>query len=258
MTHLAFWLRYSTDDARTLAELLCVPVFDQLERTAIIEGSRRKGHSRKTVETIEQQLRAPKSEGVELDNGRAAELDAAASFRFDRAADAYPSPHKGYMVLRYEPHRLEEFVEACSSTFAELDGALGYISLEPSESQARCAVHGQVDREARAREDMTSRRQREWKAQGFYIREFKRKIPRVEWGIYLSAGHLEALCPDTLRASGAFHQVEMLDETRAFLQLTRDPQDAARDGYEDKLAAAREALGPLLLDVSDIELDSEG
>ena len=145
-------------------------------------------------------------------------------------------------------------LDAFSRIATELAAVIGYISLEPTFSEAQCVTLGQESAETRGRADMTPRRRRERKAQAFHIADVGQKLPAVHWGTYLSAGHLARLGVAGLETSGAFHRVARLDGDMVFLQLTADPEDALRESFDDKLDAARRALAPLLIDVSGIEL----
>ena len=82
----------------------------------------------------------------------------------------------------------------------------------------------------------------------------------MHWGTLISQGHLATVSLETLQASKAFFRVEPVSETQpspmAFLQLTADPMDALAPGYDDALAVARAVLAPLMMDVSDIELNN--
>jgi hypothetical protein len=50
---------------------------------------------------------------------------------------------------------------------------------------------------------------------------------------------------------------EVVPDRLAFLQVTNDPMDDLRgpNGLEEKLAAARHASRPILMDVGDVSLD---
>lgn len=84
------------------------------------------------------------------------------------------------------------------------------------------------------------------------------RLASVEWGTFrpgnLDSGHVDLAA---LRTSGAFARVvEIVPGRLAFLQLTDDPIDDLQPEIETKLAVARQVLGPLLVDTSDIELRS--
>jgi hypothetical protein len=49
--------------------------------------------------------------------------------------------------------------------------------------------------------------------------------------------------------------VVLISPRLAYLQLTKDPADDLRDDFESKLQMAREALAPILMDLSDVNLD---
>lgn len=254
MSHIAYWFRHSSDKLDRLADLLNLPVFRSLSRTAVVDRDRRTGHAEKTQAAMEVQLRAPRSQGIELDGGRGGGPNEQALFLFDRGADPYPAAHSGAIVLEYDSSQLDGYLDAFSRIAGELETVLAYISLEPSFSEAQSVTLGYEGQDTRRRKDMTPRRRRERKAQAFHIADTGRKLPAVHWGMYLSAGHLAALDLEQLASSSAFHRVEKLGTGLVFLQLTADPQDALRDAFEEKLQAARHALAPVLIDSSDIEL----
>ncbi len=254
MPHIAFWFHHASDDPERIAELLCLPALSDLTRTAMVDRDRRTGHTAKTKAAIVEQLRSPKSQGVELDGGRGRDLDEKVFIIFDRARDAYPVPHWGYIVLKYESSRLDDYLGSFSRMATQLDTSLAYMSLEPSFSEAQSVALGYESRETRARKDMTDRRRRERKAQKFYIREIGRRLPAVHWGMYLSSGYLEAVELAQLKESPAFYLVRELEGGIAYLQLTADPEDALGESYEETLDKARSALAPILIDLSDIEL----
>jgi hypothetical protein len=174
--------------------------------------------------------------------------------RFDRGSDPYPAPHAGSIILEYDPAQLAAYLDAFARLAEELRAFLGYISLEPSFSEAQSVTLGYESSETRARADMTPRRRRERKGQAFHIADFGSKLPAIHWGIVLSAGHLAKVDVSALEQSAAFHRVERLGAGFVRLQLTADPEDALRDSFETKLEAARHELAPLSIDVSTIEL----
>lgn len=254
MSHIAFWLRHSSDDVQRLAELLCLPVLEKLRRTAMVDRDRRTGHTEKTPAAIEAQLHSKKSQGIELDGGRGGRVNEQAVFLFDHGPDAYPAAHSGAIVLEYDRSNLDAYLDAFSRIADGLAAVLGYISVEPSFSEAQSVTLGYESNDTRGRKDMTRQRRRERKAQAFYIADSGRKLPAVHWGTYLSSGHLETVEHRDLKASSAFYRVDRLDSGLVFLQLTADPEESLRESFEKKLEAARETLAPLLIDVSDIDL----
>lgn len=80
------------------------------------------------------------------------------------------------------------------------------------------------------------------------------KLPAVHWGIHLSSGHLASLGLEKVDGSSAFHRIEKLASRLVLLPLTADAEDTLREGFDEKLQAARQALAPLLIDSSGIEL----
>jgi len=258
MAYLSFWMDHRSRELhhlRHLARFLCEPIFDKIDRSAMIDRDKRVGRRAKTVAAIEEQLRADRSQGVDLDQ-RGNEVDAHAFFVFKKSSDRpYPAPHSGYVYIPYQPEQLEDFLGAVKRIFTELDGVLGYISLEPSSREALSVCLGTDTRVTRARDDISDQRRRERKAQSRSLRQYPTRLPAVHWGMFLSAGHLETVGVATLKASPGFHRVDSLKETLVFIQLTNDPMDALSSRYDQLLDAAREVLAPLLIDVSGIELE---
>ena len=161
MAYLAFWLQFSKEAPEVLAALLCRPALDALTRTAMVDRDRRKDHQEKTPAGIEAQLRAPDSQGVDLDSGRGRDLDAGAVFFFDRAEDAYPIPHQGNITLPYDPASLDDLIETFSDFVCGLEAGLAYFSLEPSFEEAENTALGFDTQGTRARTDISAQRRRE-------------------------------------------------------------------------------------------------
>ncbi|MEM9489053.1 MAG: hypothetical protein AAGC55_07910 [Myxococcota bacterium] len=252
MPYIAFWMHHHSrqrEQLRRLATLLCAPVLSGLTRTAMIDRDKRVGGKAKSVAAVEAQLTAERSQGVDLD-------DAAAFFVFDDddSESAYPAPHWGYITAPYDPSRRDEYLAVFEQLFCEFSGVLGYISVEPSVDEAQAVCLGEDTRETRSRSDMSEQRRRERKAQPLSKRDYPTRLPAVHWGTFLSAGHLDVVGLDALRAAPEFARVVHLRDELVLAQLSEEPMDALESGYEDALAAARTVLAPLLVDVTDIEL----
>jgi hypothetical protein len=71
---------------------------------------------------------------------------------------------------------------------------------------------------------------------------------------FLGAAHIGQVELERIRASKAFHRVDVSSQL-AFLQVCADPADALRPDFESSLDAARTALRPLLMDLSDVKPD---
>ena len=261
MASLVCWVRhasYELQHLKAISDFLCQPIFDVVKRSAMIDRDKRVGRKRKSRAVLLEQLGAPRSQGITLDDGTT-ELSATAYFRFDMSSDTpYPAPNLGYVIVQYKSEHLEVFLASFRTLFAQLNGVLGWISVEPSHAEAHSVSLGMDNRETRARSDMSDQRRRERMGQG-RLRTYPTKLPAIHWGTFISQGHLAAVGLEQLQASPAFFRVEPVaadqPHAMAFLQLTADPIDALAPGYEQTLDAARAALAPLMLDVSDIELE---
>ena len=237
MAHIVCWVRhasYELQHLKAISDFLCQPIFDVVKRSAMIDRDKRVGRKRKSREVLLEQLGAPRSQGIDLDDGTT-ELTATAYFRFDVSTDKpYPAPHQGDLVVPYMPKHLEDFLASFRMLFAQLNGVLGWISVEPTRTEATAVCLGIDTRETRARSDMSDQRRRERMGQG-RLRTYPTKLPAIHWGTFISQGHLAVVGLEQLQASPAFFRVEPVaadqPHAMAFLQLTADPIDALAPGY---------------------------
>jgi hypothetical protein len=236
-----------------VAEILVRPCFRALERVSAHRGDRWIQHGDTSVEAIVAILGDPKNAAVSFDTERGKELVASGeikngTFESNQGATRF----YGYLVFPV-PDELEPTIAATCDLADALDTGAGFIAAEPDYSYAQSLALGGFDPKPRA--GLPPRQMIERRGRHRHMWQRHNELAGPEWGTFLGAEHLARLDLEKARASGAFERVVLVSPRLAFLQITKDPTDDLRDDFEVKLAAAREALAPILMDLSDVNLD---
>jgi hypothetical protein len=167
-------------------------------------------------------------------------------------------PEVSGVMLPADPALLSARIDAFCVLAAELHAIVGSITMEPDWGMASTTESGVTPpplAEALLMPGYTERRVRERAAYSDYNLPVERELWGPEWGLLLTAGHLERVPLARLRDSGVFARVEPLADGLVYVQLTDDPADALRDDYDDMLDAARAVLAPVLTDLSHVIID---
>lgn len=178
--------------------------------------------------------------------------------RHREGLQSYPAPLISRVLLPHEPDQEQARIKAFRDLGAALRAVFGCISLEPTFREAGRLSNGLAPhmplQQALSRPGMSERRFRERHGFTEFPEELGQRIPGPEWGVFLSGDHLAQLSPDVLQPGAVFARVERLADDLVYAQLTDDPADALRADYDSHLDRARDALAPILMDVSGIEL----
>lgn len=259
MTTLAVHYDYACrliDDAerrRRVAEVLCGPAFCELDRVSADRGARWFDHAPKSVEAIASILADHRNMAVSLDTGRGREIVASAQIKSGtRETNLGALPHDGYLAFPM-PADVEATISALLALADALDIGAGFIAAEPTYNAGQNVALGGA--KPRPRPGLSTRQAIERRGRDWHIKQIHAELAGPEWGTFLGAGHLTRLDVDQVRASGAFARVELVSPRLAYLQVTAEPTDDLRDDFEARLGAARVALAPILMDLSDVTLD---
>lgn len=258
MTSLAVHYDFSAilvDDARRrrrVAELLMSPCFDRLARVSAQRGDRWVDYAPKSVDAIDSILADRRNSELSLDNGRRGEMVASAAMKNGAREGLGEPPHKAYLAFP-TPVDLEGATVALLALADALDAGAGFIACEPNyDAGQNVALEGG---KPRLRPGVSTRRATARRGRHWHYKRRHAELAGPEWGTFLGAAHLARLDIDQVRASGAFVRVELISPRLAYLQVTGDPADDLREDFEARLEAARLALAPILMDLSDVTLD---
>ncbi len=236
--------------ARSVGEILSRPCFELLARVAINIKERDKSHQPKTAAAVAASLLASGSEAAVLDNGRQGELIASARVWTGRHIETYDEPKPllaSYVVIPYNPEARTEMIDALVDLATALHAIAGYVTIERGYSDAHKAVLSSPPPAEQIRD--FPRRAKERKAHYWYDKRVNAEISGPDWGIVLGPDHLKRFAPDPtvfpiIREAGA----------SKFVFLSPDPADALTAAFDKRLDAARNALAPLLMDVSKVPI----
>lgn len=251
--------RVLIDDAKSVervASLLSRPSFVELGRVSARRKDRWLKHAKPSADLIAKILSDAENDAVSFDNKRGSEMTASAEIEncLRGRTPASPSTIMHAHVVVPIPDQGVDVLVADMVELAEALGAgAGFISAEPRYDFAhRHALGGSRPKERAGLSELRQRgrRGRDWKEHLLATH-----IATVEWGTFLGAGHLARIDIANVRASGAFERVVEVSPRLAFLQVTANPMDDLSGELEAKLPAAREALAPLLMDISDVNLE---
>lgn len=242
--------------AHAVAGVLGRPCFSELSRLSGRRRDRWSKHVSPSVETIAKYLTDETNDAISLDTKRGGELVASAEIENGigrEAAPVFATRLIAYVVIPFVPAELETVIVGVCDLAVVLHAAAGFIALEPSYGLAqRAALHASRPKE---RMGVSEQRFRERRARNFYADRIASELAGVEWGTFLGPGHLHRIDLGELRRSGAFERIVEVTPQLALLQVTSNPMDDLTAGIESKLAAARVALAPVLMDVSAISLE---
>ncbi|TMQ12954.1 MAG: hypothetical protein E6J91_19925 [Deltaproteobacteria bacterium] len=242
--------------AREIAEILMRPCFAALSRLSARRKDRWSKHAKPSVESIATYLADATNDAISMDTKRGQDLVASAEVENGVGRDAAPivaTRLQAYAAIPYVAESLEAVVTGVRDLASALGAAAGFISLEPSYGLAhRAAVAASRPKE---RTGIGEQRFRERRARLRYSDRIGTELAGVDWGTFLGPGHLERVDLGELRRSGAFARVVEVSPKLGYLQISNDPLDDLTDGFEARLALARRALAPLLMDVSSISME---
>ncbi len=248
-------LQRDAEASRAVGEILTRPCFAALERISGRRKDRWSKHAKASASLIAEYFADPAFDAVHFDTKRDDELDASAEFESELAGRDPASAEtamQGYIVIPYLDADLDADRSALLALADVMQTGAGFVALEPDYRAAKRALSSArpKERSGLSATRRLGRRARSWKSELLAT-----QIATVEWGTFLGAGHLERIDLSKVRGSGAFARVVEVSPQLAFLQVTEDPMDDLSGALEARLPAAREALAPLLMDISDVNLD---
>jgi hypothetical protein len=178
--------------------------------------------------------------------------------RYREGLQGYPAPLISRAFLPHDPALAQARVQAFRDLGAVLQAVFGCISLEPTVREASHLTNGLPPhmplQQVLALPWMSERRVRERHGFTEFPEQLGHSIPGPEWAIFLSPEHVARLAPAALQPGTVFARVERLPYGGVYAQLTDDPSDAMQPGFDALLDGARDALAPILMDTSGIEL----
>ncbi|MBX3155901.1 MAG: hypothetical protein KF773_07875 [Deltaproteobacteria bacterium] len=237
-----------------VANILVRPCFRELERMSIHRGDRWLEHGPVTVERMVRILRDRSNKDVTFDTKRNREIVATGEIRNGTyETNEGATRFNSHLVFPLVPADVGEVTAAICELADVLDAGAGFVAVEPTYPVAQELALGGFDSKPRpglSRQRMLERRGRD-RHQG----RRQELLSGPEWGTFLGAQHLEKLDLELVRASGAFERVVRISPRLAFLQVTADPEADGRDGFEQLLVDARAALAPIMMDLSDVNLE---
>jgi hypothetical protein len=252
--YLAFTVSYrshvGTDRAQAerIGEILVRPCFHGLTRVATWVKERDKNHAPKTAAAIAAALLAPDSDGAILDSGRGKQLVAVATIRTERYVPTKPL-READVVIPYDPAYREEVMDAFAALAGALDAVAGFVAVEANWTNAERAVHSKPPRMEDYPDYPTLRRQERF-AHFWLDQKIETEIAGPDWAIVLGPGHLARHDP----SPSAFAKVREIGDHAKLLQLADDPLDARRPEFDARLSSARDALTPILMDVTHVPI----
>lgn len=238
--------------AERVAEILCRPSFDALE---VVSGRGIKSNSKyvsRSVDAILQCIRDERYDFVSLQS-KGTELVGCGSLGITSPSFLPASALLTCSLAHPVVDDVARFLTDVSELADVLDTSAGFVAIEPTTLRAYKLASGASMPDARdglSEERRRGRRARDWKHQ-----QIGTRLPSIEWGMFLGAGHLPRVDIELLRASGAFERVISITPSLAFLRVTANPLDDLSGELERRLSQAREALRPLLMDLSDVSLE---
>ena len=238
---------------RRVAEILMRPCFRDLERASAHRGDRWVQHAPKSADAIVSILQDPKNAAVSFDTKRGKDLVASGEIR-NGTREINQGATRFYADLVFPvPEDLEATTAALCELADALDTGAGFVAGEPDYAYAQKVALGGFN--PKLRPGLSTRRAIERRGRDWHQWQRHNELAGPEWGIFLGAEHLARLDIEKVRASRAFNRVVLVSPRLAYLQITTNPGDDLRDDFEVKLQAAREALAPILMDLSDVNLD---
>lgn len=247
----------SEETVARIAEIVQEPCFSACVRVAYDRRDspgrrgRSGGYRKKEAAVVREYLLDAQNESIHLDNGRQGELTATMRFATG-AVQREGIPFYSYVAVPWTDDEAARETAACDLARI-LPAAVGAMTVGRDYKHAERFGFSEGLMEHRARElGLSEQRHREWRGWASSLLARDTEIAGPEWGLFLGPGHLAKLPIAALRATNAFAEVRDLGESRAFLRLTDDPRDALAPDYEAHLDKAREALRPILADLTQL------
>jgi hypothetical protein len=248
------------DRAARVAEIVSrACLAGHLRRVCAYRGERWGEHARVNPDAIQRVLMDERNEAASFDSGRRGELTASAEIQSGpmiRPKGPPATRYAAYVVVPYVAEQLGEVISSVGDLAVALDAAAGFVALEPGHGLAhRVATGGSWPK---PRVGLSDQRRRERRARHRKAELLGDHVANVEWMTLLGPGHLARISVEALRASGVFFGVvELVPHRLALLRVTADPTDdlSSTSRLEQELDAARAALAPIRMDVSDVTLD---
>jgi hypothetical protein len=238
---------------RRVAEILMHPCFRELERVSAHRGDRWIQHAPKSADAIVAILQEPKNAAVALESKRGKELVAGGEIKNGtREINQGATRFYGDLVFPV-PKELDATITALCELADALDTGAGFVAGEFDYPYGQKVALGGFN--PKLRPGLSARQAIERRGRDWHMWQRHNELAGPEWGTFLGSEHLARLELEKVRASGAFERVVLVSPRLAYLQITTDPADDLRDDFELKLQAAREALAPILMDLSDVNLD---
>jgi hypothetical protein len=225
-----------------------------LERLSAHRGDRWIAQPEKSEARIAEILLDRGNKAAALETKRSRELVASAEIQ-NGTQDRAETPTRFYAELSFPVSLpdIEATIAAIGDLASALDTGSGFVAVEPDYELAHeVAVAGS---KPRARANLSERRRIERRGRDWHYKELATKIAGPEWVTFLGAGHLAHVDLDQIRTTSAFERVAQVSPSLAYLQVTANPLDDLSGELEVRLPRAREALQPLLMDLSDVNLD---
>lgn len=239
--------------AHRLAELLDRTSFSVFERIAGRIKDRWSKYVPRTGDGLVQHLLDPTLDAVSMES-KGKDLIAAAEVQTRlRNREPGPTALHAHVVCPMPADGIDAFIDGVCGVAAALETGAGFVAMEPTFGLAhRIAVGSSRPKERDGLSPLRQcgRRARDWKSELIGT-----KLATLEWGTFLGPGHLDQIDLRELRDSGAFARVVKVSPSLAYLQVTPNPADDLSGALEEALPRAREALAPLLMDISDVNLD---
>ena len=154
---------------------------------------------------------------------------------------------RSYGAIPYDPAHPLDIVEGFLSLATALEAFSGYICVESGWAAAEIAALGM--RRKPPPSDFP-RRAQEREAHARYFERRETQIAGPEWGLFLGPGHLARVTPDP----AVFPVIRDVGRGKLCL-LSDNPEDALTAAFDVRLDAARQALAPILMDVSEVPVD---
>jgi hypothetical protein len=207
------------------------------------------GRASRSVDSIVAILRDRRNRGASFESARRGEV--VAGGRIENGTVAVDAVSN--LAFPLVAADVETVVASICDLAGALDTVAGYVTVEPNYRLAQeAALGGGLPK---PRVGLSDQRRRGRRRRGWPLAQRESMLTGVEWGTFLGGGHLAQLDIEHVKNSNAFDRVVTISPRLAFLQLTRDPADELTEDFEARLVRAREALAPILMDVSDVSLE---
>lgn len=243
-----------------VAEIVSRPIIaNVLTRISCLRSDRNLAYTRTSRESIRSALTDPTNEAASFDSGRNGELIASAQIQSGtmvRPGGPPATRFMAYFVLPYVATQLEAILQVVVELASALEAAAGFIAIEASYSSAHEVALG--GRRPRGRLGLSEQRRRERRARDWHDDRIDAQLSGIEWGTLLGPGHLAAVTATGLALAAlrdTFDRVIDIGSSRALALATAWPVDDLDErGFEERLAAIRATLAPIVMDVGALPL----